>query len=109
MVARLSGTHLHLCFDGSEPRASVHLVEDGDADFHLGAHSPHEDLDVSLVGNVLLEHDIAGVSLLPAVIGVMVLLGLLWTGTVRLPVLRQHAPCPTSILRFRPPSRAPPA
>jgi len=109
ILARLNGTHLHLCFDGSEPPTSIHLLDDGDTDFHFGANSPHQDLDVSLVGNVIVKHDTAGVDLLPALVAAIVLLGLLQAIAVRLPLARHPVPAPTSIFELRPPTRGPPA
>ena len=109
ILARVNGTHLHLCFDGNEPPSSIHLVDDGDADLHFGAHSPHQDLDVSLVGNVIVKHDTAGVDLLPALVAAIVLLGLLQTIAVRLPIARHSGTTPTSIFELRPPTRGPPA
>lgn len=46
---RVSGAHLHLCRDGQEPPAAVHV---SDAGVHEGHHDradvPHADLDVPL-------------------------------------------------------------
>ena len=67
------------------PPSSIHLVDDGNADFHIGAHSPHQDLHVSLVGDVVLKQYTAGADLLPALVAVIVLLGLLQSIAVRLP------------------------
>jgi hypothetical protein len=109
IVARVSGTHLHLCFDGSEPRASIHLGEDGEADLHFGAQSPHDDLDVSLVANVVVKLAAAGVDLLPAIIAAIVLFGLLQTAVIRAPVARSAGPALTPTFELRPPPRGPPA
>lgn len=108
-MARASGTHLHLCFDGNEPSSSVHLVEDGDADLHFGAHSPHEDLDVSLVGNVLVKQDAIGVDLLPILIATAIVLGLVRLALRSIPYPRLAAFVLTPLFELRPPPRGPPA
>lgn len=48
---RTTGTHLHLCLDGSEPFASVR-TSDAEAVSHPGAdsHGTHQDQDVDAVG-----------------------------------------------------------
>lgn len=48
LAVRVSDTHLHLCFDGHEPPASVHFA---DASLHHDAHHEgegHADKDVNL-------------------------------------------------------------
>jgi len=109
IVARVNGTHLHLCFDGNEPRASIHLGEDGEADLHFGAQSPHDDLDISLVASVVVKHASAGIDLLPALVAAIVLFGLLKTTAIRAPVARRIGPTLTPTFELRPPPRGPPA
>ncbi len=109
ILARVSGTHLHLCFDGVEPQSSLHLVEDGDADRHFGANSPHEDLDVSLVANVLVKQDSAGVDLLPILLAATIVLGLLRLAAARVLYPRPQAFVLTPVFELRPPPRGPPA
>jgi hypothetical protein len=106
-MARVSGTHLHLCFDGGEPRSSLHLVEDGNADLHFGANSPHEDLDVSAIGNLLVKQ--AGVELLPILVATAILLGLVRLTSSRIPNSRPKLLVPTLLFDLRPPPRGPPA
>ena len=80
LFMQMGGAHLHLCFDGNEPPASVHLT-DGDhhADHHGGHHATgevHSDLDVPLANDVLTKP--AKLSLdLP-----LLLLTLLWLGVL---------------------------
>src|SRR5689334_20824104 len=50
MAMPVSGAHLHLCFDGGEPPATYHAVEDGSAHDHPAAAGTHNDKDVSLQG-----------------------------------------------------------
>ena len=41
--------HVHLCFDGQEQPAAVHLFDDGDVHLQDGGLTPHhEDIDVNL-------------------------------------------------------------
>lgn len=52
LFARIGGVHLHLCFDGSEPPASLHFEDSGHhADHHLA--DAHNDRDVSLLADAL--------------------------------------------------------
>ncbi len=49
LAVRVSGVHLHLCRDGQEPPATVHISDAGDHDdHHTPADEPHADLDVLL-------------------------------------------------------------
>ncbi|MFL6602621.1 MAG: hypothetical protein ACJ8R9_14990 [Steroidobacteraceae bacterium] len=107
-MARVSGTHLHLCFDGGEPRSSLHLIEDGNADLHFGANSSHEDLDVSAVGNVLVKQDTLGVSLLPILVAAVIVLGLVRRRSSRISYSARNVPVPTPLFELLPPPRGPP-
>jgi len=60
VTMRIGGAHLHLCLDGSEPPATLHLENDG------GVHHAHEstadaggivhqDLDVALANDALVK------------------------------------------------------
>lgn len=51
LAARLSGAHLHLCFDGKEPPAAVHLTDSAYGDHHSHDTSDHDDRDIDLVGS----------------------------------------------------------
>jgi len=109
ITARISGAHLHLCFDGNEPSSSLHLVEDGDADLHFGAHSSHEDLDVSLVGNLLVKQDSAGVDLLPILVAAAIVLGVVRLASSKSLYRRLTVLFRTPVFDLRPPPRGPPA
>ncbi|MGK2942352.1 MAG: hypothetical protein ACSLFJ_11840 [Immundisolibacter sp.] len=52
LFVRLGGAHMHLCFDGGEPPASLHVT---DASHHAEHHDgqDHVDRDVSLLGDAL--------------------------------------------------------
>jgi len=108
IMARVSGTHLHLCFDGGEPRSSVHLVEDGNADFHFGANGSHADLDVSVVGNVLVKQDTLGVNLLPILIAAAIVLGLVRRPSRWIGYSARKIPVPTPLFELLPPPHGPP-
>ncbi len=70
LVARLTGAHLHLCLDGSEPLAQLHVSDTTETDhYHLADHhhpadhnevvgeaahsGDHDDVDVDALGNAL--------------------------------------------------------
>lgn len=118
LVLRVSGAHLHLCFDGSEPPLSYHVADSGihhagDAEHaHAGEHAGHErshddrDLDV---GQDLLVKQSAGKDISLALITCALLLFV-----IARPRAVQHAafdpPPPGSRqFHFRPPLRGPPA
>ena len=49
-------SHVHYCFDGQEPPASVHLVDGTDHDHELPGHSggaEHDDLDLDVPNQAL--------------------------------------------------------
>ena len=67
LVAGISNAHahVHLCFDGQEPPAAVHLVDDTG---HLNEHaadSHHDDVDVDLQSQATLaknaKHDLVAI------------------------------------------------
>jgi len=110
ILARTSGAHLHLCFDGAEQPASVHLSEDGDTDFHPGANGTHSDIDVSLIGEALLKKSTGGIDLLPMLVASFILLGTLLLGARNLPPRpRSTVRVPIPPFKLRPPLRGPPA
>lgn len=108
VMAQISGTHLHLCFDGQEPAASVHLTEDGDADLHIGASATHFDMDVSLVGNALVKKLIPGFDLTPMLLTSILLFGALVQMCRDMPGWREDAPASATAFDLRPPLRGPP-
>lgn len=105
LFARLGGAHLHLCLDGSEPAASLHVTDPGHhADHHDD--QTHADRDVLLVGDALTKSGKWGVDL-------PLLLAAFWLVIVLFARLRMTAadsPQPAaSPPRFcRPPLRGPP-
>jgi hypothetical protein len=106
-VGRWDGAHLHLCFDGNEPAAAVHMADGAmhdDAD-HL--ETVHVDQDVELFGATLLKKVSGGLDLPLGVSTAILFL---------LPVVedRAYRPAPVTppILRrfahLDPPPRGPP-
>jgi hypothetical protein len=71
IVARLTGAHLHMCFDGSEPLAQLHVSDTAGVDHHADesdhhhiasvdhpsvATQAHEDVDVDMLGSMLAKN-----------------------------------------------------
>lgn len=103
----VSGAHLHLCFDGQEPAAAMHEVQDGV--HHAGSKVQHHDRDVSVTGSAVIKKA-DGVLDLPVLLTAAFVLQ-------RLPILSSDAPKPSrtatllsdQTVRLLPPSRGPPA
>jgi hypothetical protein len=64
VFARVTGAHLHLCLDGSEALAQLHVSDTAEVDHHPHDHPvdhpdvedlgpSHDDVDVDAVGNVV--------------------------------------------------------
>jgi hypothetical protein len=105
----VSGAHLHLCFDGSEPPATFHPVEDGSVHDGCPTGVSHNDKDVSLQGVALAKkHD--GALDLPTAITAAVLV-IRMPVTAPAPVFESDVatPIPLRVARLLPPLRAPPA
>lgn len=105
LLGRVNGAHLHLCLDGSEPPASLHLSETGhDADHHND--TAHDDVDVTLPGDAASKP--AKLSLdLPLLVLALLLLRLPRTAAPRLRNRGRPAHT-TDPLLLRPPLRGPP-
>lgn len=120
LMARLTGAHLHLCLDGSEPLAQLHVADSAAMDHHHSAvsevvHSgshldagPHDDVDVDVdgLGNALAK--VAKLDL-PVIALLAWCLALIYVAFVRQPVpavFRQPDRPPPRYLR--PLLRAPP-
>lgn len=106
LVARLGGAHMHLCFDGSEPPASLHF---SDTDHHDDHHADeaHEDVDVSLMAEAAAK--LGKLSLdLPLLLAAALAIFGLWL-TVKWPLLPYPLPWAVSDPHsLRPPLRGPP-
>ena len=53
LAGRVSGAHVHLCFDGTEPPSSFHLFDNGMHHAAPDLSALHADVDVSLAGDLL--------------------------------------------------------
>lgn len=106
LLARVGGAHLHLCFDGSEPPASLHFNEvNHQAEHHTD--SAHDDLDVSAVGDTITKSGLLNLDL-PALLFVVLLLSLTTAqGRLAFAPRRQAGVAVPPFLR--PPLRGPPA
>lgn len=72
LVVRVGGAHLHLCLDGQEAPASVHLADDGlHHDAADATDAGHHDVDLDLGNEDLLAKltkiDLPGIALLVVV------------------------------------------
>jgi hypothetical protein len=56
VMMRVSGAHMHLCFDGSEPPATLHM--DNDQGLHHTNDRSHSDADVSLDDTLVKKFDL---------------------------------------------------
>lgn len=107
LVARLTGAHLHLCFDGSEPLAQLHVSDSAELDHHSDEPQGHDDVDVDALGSVVAK--LAKLDL-PAVALVAWCLALLVLVVTRQPARQSFHRPPHRPPRFlRPLLRAPPA
>jgi hypothetical protein len=108
MVMPVSGAHLHLCFDGGEPPATFHAVEDGSAHDDEAATGAHDDKDISLQDAALAKKQDRSFDL-PAALAVAAFVMRL---PVTTPVLSFDTdvatPQPLRVTRVLPPLRAPP-
>lgn len=105
LFARLGGAHLHLCFDGSEPPASLHVTDSGHyADHH--DREAHDDRDVSLLGDALIKSDKPGLDL-PLLLAAFWLVVLLFARPRMVPADSPQVAV-SSPRFFRPPLRGPP-
>ena len=107
LVTRMSGAHLHFCFDGSEPAQSVQLTEIVTDDADDGVRKPRHDLDVSLTGEALgkkLDNSFE----LPALLAVVLILLVTVDVSRALTGRERAAPTHPIPLVLLPPSRGPP-
>lgn len=115
LATRVGGAHLHLCLDGGEAPASVHLLADldslggPDADGHGHAGKTHHDVDASLTGEVVAKK-FGGARDLPAFVVTVIVLLIAAVPAARALIPHGNASSPpaVSVFRIRPPLRAPP-
>jgi hypothetical protein len=108
LSGRAAGIHLHLCFDGSEPPASVHFEDAG----HHGEHhadEEHQDLDLSLAFEAIAKAVKQGLDLPVFLLAALLLLPPLVRTTLRRGLPEPPAGAFPSRLSLRPPLRGPPS
>lgn len=107
LVTRLGGVHLHLCFDGQEPPATLHASDGGEHHdaHHLG--EQHSDKDVDLLGVVLLKKSPGSLELPILLAACIVLLLLSPASRGQWPRNAFYRAFPQPF-RLRPPLRGPP-
>jgi hypothetical protein len=112
VAMRLTGAHLHLCFDGSEPPAAVHFDHDAGLhhldDEHEAMHTDaHSDTDLNLIADALVKKT-AGFELLDLFAVFSLLLCLLIFNKQRLIYFDSVAGAFATRDYWRPPLRGPP-
>ncbi len=108
VFARISGAHLHLCFDGNELPASFHLIDQAPHHQAPGAVVQHRDADVSAIGDALLKSDKTRFDWPPVLLGALLLCWLLQAPQTFMPVFRA-CNCRDTLFFLRPPLRGPPS
>lgn len=107
MAVRISGAHVHLCSDGQEAAASLHLLDS--APHHAGDEdiADHQDRDLKISDAAIFKKNDTGSDLMPLLVSLIFLLVL--------PHIRVFIPAASSILLptgprlyFTPPMRGPP-
>lgn len=107
LIGRLEGAHLHLCFDGNEPPAAVHMADGADHDDAHHLDTQHVDQDVDMFGATLVKKMLEGVDA-PLVFAAALLFILpVVTQSVERPAPLTHPPF-RRIFAFDPPPRGPP-
>jgi len=108
LVTRISGAHVHLCFDGTEPLVSVHTEESRLDLGHELSGQGHSDVELSLGGDALVKKAFVAGDL---TIALLVAFGVLVMGAASTPKLVSPRTSPvllSSAFLLRPPLRGPP-
>lgn len=108
VVTRISGAHVHLCFDNAAPVVSVHAEESRLDIAHEQSSRGHGDLELSLSGDALVKKAPVASDLTIALWGALVVL---LTGVVEMPKIVRPGTSPVPLSRafqLRPPLRGPP-
>jgi len=107
--ARLGSAHLHMCFDGTEPAASTHYVDDvGSHDGDSSGMGDHQDFDVSLDQDALVKASKSLFGSLLLAVGLLLFLLLPPSCGPRVAHSRFRLMLPRSPHSWRPPLRGPP-
>lgn len=108
LAMRVTGVHLHLCFDGQEPAQSLHWTDAGIHESEAHVASTHSDVDLSLFGDALIKKLPSGFDL-PALLGFVFALFTLSLVPVSHRPDRAQVHSKSRDRYFQPPLRAPPA
>src|SRR3546814_17348652 len=106
LVARVSGAHMHFCLDGSEPRASLHVLDGFDMRHDAGMDAPHDDVDILLGEQTLSKSGQSSVDLRRLLIATLCLLRL--RPKRREPIVLLVVTDHRAAAHLRPPTRGPP-
>lgn len=107
VLLRTSGAHLHLCFDGHEAPASLHLMDD--EGFHHANDKYHSDVDVNVASDAIIKNLSSGFDQLTWFVSFCIVVCLLFVlNGIR--TTRADCVLAFSTIRFflRPPLRGPP-
>ncbi len=107
LVARVGGAHLHLCFDGGEPPANLHLMDSGLHHSEPGMAADHHDVDVAVVGEVMAKVAKLGVDLPILLLAVLLVWSQIQVPSKLAPGFRNLL-SPSAVRSLRPPLRGPP-
>jgi hypothetical protein len=108
LIVRTADAHAHLCFDGKEPPAVIHLADGGNHPCETDTSTePNNDQDVQLAADLILKKASEVDSCLPALFR-SVLLFVVPHAEERIPVVA-HSVRVESLIDLRPPLRGPPA
>jgi hypothetical protein len=108
LITRISGAHMHLCFDGTEPLVSVHAEESRHDVGHELSNRGHSDLEVSLGGDALFKKTFVAGDL---TIALLAALAVLMIGAIDTPKVARPRASPVLLSRaflLHPPLRGPP-
>lgn len=111
LAVRASDTHLHLCFDGQEPPASVHLADGSvhhDED-HGGDDATHADKDINPFIGTIVKSDDDAQPLLAFIVGTLLSFDLIPLDHAVPAFAREHPLASDPPFYLRPPLRGPPA
>ncbi len=109
LAVRMTDAHLHMCFDGQEPRSSLHVSDSGQ--HHDSTNEAnHVDTDVSLSVLVLLKAGKLDSNDLPLLLlGAFALWGLFAPRTRDVVPVASAVPVRALLFFLRPPLRGPPS
>lgn len=107
LMVRVGGAHLHLCFDGTEPPASYHVLDVDPHHESPGADAAHQDADVALTADMYSKPG-KSVDHLPLAL-MTAIFALALIRRQRTSTSPDYAPAlPTARALLRPPLRGPP-